>query len=285
MFHAPVWSGGPETTLSGVWARRPEAARAVAEAHGARAVTSFDELLESSDAVAFCVPPDVQSGLAIRAAEAGRHLVLEKPIADTLRDARALADTCDAAGIGSLVMFTSRFSAETKSFLERAGSIDVAGARAAMLTPAFLDGPFAQSAWRRERGALLDVGPHVFDLLTAAVGPIERVHARGTSRGWLGIHADHHGGAASDISISCSVGVQRGRFEIELFGPAGAQRYDVDGGEPAQVHATIRSALAAAADGRPHTCDVHRGLDIQHLIDAVERSMHEGRATLVSRAG
>jgi predicted dehydrogenase len=61
MLHAPMLAGGPETTLAGVWARRPEAARALAEAHGSRAVGSLEELWEVCEAVAFAVPPDVQA--------------------------------------------------------------------------------------------------------------------------------------------------------------------------------------------------------------------------------
>ena len=57
MFHAPMLAGASGLDLSVVWARRPEAATALAERFGAEAVGSFDELLERCDAVAFAVPP------------------------------------------------------------------------------------------------------------------------------------------------------------------------------------------------------------------------------------
>ncbi|HZA81654.1 MAG TPA: gfo/Idh/MocA family oxidoreductase, partial [Actinomycetes bacterium] len=44
MLHAPMLAGGSETTLAGVWARRAEAAEALAAAYGSRAVGSLEEL-------------------------------------------------------------------------------------------------------------------------------------------------------------------------------------------------------------------------------------------------
>ena len=58
MFHAPMLAGASDLDLRVVWARRPEAATALAERFGAEAVGAFDELLERCDAVAFAVPPD-----------------------------------------------------------------------------------------------------------------------------------------------------------------------------------------------------------------------------------
>src|SRR4029450_14022349 len=91
-------AGGQETTLAGVWARRPEAARALAEAHGARAVGNLEELWDSCEAVAFAVPPDVQAELATVAAGMGKHLLLDKPVALTVGAAADLAAAVAAAG-------------------------------------------------------------------------------------------------------------------------------------------------------------------------------------------
>ncbi|HKA03271.1 MAG TPA: Gfo/Idh/MocA family oxidoreductase, partial [Acidimicrobiales bacterium] len=82
MVHAPMLATNPNTRLAGVWARRPEAAAALAAKHGTEAFESIDGLFDSCEAVAFSVPPDVQGDLAVRAATAGKHLLLEKPIAD-----------------------------------------------------------------------------------------------------------------------------------------------------------------------------------------------------------
>ena len=72
--YAPMLAAGPETRLAGVWARRAEAATALASAHGCEAAASFEALLERCDAIAFAVPPDVQVELGVRAARAGKAL-------------------------------------------------------------------------------------------------------------------------------------------------------------------------------------------------------------------
>lgn len=105
-------------TLRAVWARRPEAAKELAEAHGAQAVDDFDELLDQVDAVAFAVPPAVQAELAVKAAEAGKHLILEKPIAADLDGALRLADAVEAAGVAALVVLILRFSPMTREWLD-----------------------------------------------------------------------------------------------------------------------------------------------------------------------
>ena len=68
--HAPLIAGGPGTSLEVVWARREDAAVELASAYGAAVAGSFEELLARCDAVAFAVPPDIQAGLATRAAQA-----------------------------------------------------------------------------------------------------------------------------------------------------------------------------------------------------------------------
>src|SRR6185369_3133305 len=60
--YAPMLAAGPETRLAAVWARRPEAARELAVEHKTRVAAGFEELLATSDAVAFAVPPDIQAG-------------------------------------------------------------------------------------------------------------------------------------------------------------------------------------------------------------------------------
>src|SRR4029077_14102272 len=86
-----------------VRARRGGPASEAARQYGASVAGSFDELLERCDAIAFAVPPDVQAALAPRAAAAGKHLLLEKPLAFNLADAERLADAVDEAGVRTLL--------------------------------------------------------------------------------------------------------------------------------------------------------------------------------------
>jgi predicted dehydrogenase len=280
MLHAPMLAGGPETRLVGVWARRPEAAGALAAAHGTRAVGSLEELWGLCEAVAFAVPPDVQAELGKLAARAGKHLLLDKPLALTVPAAEELAGVVAEAGVVSQMVLTNRYGPRGRAFLEQAAGFEVLGARCASLSGAMLEGsPFA-TPWRRRHGALLDVGPHLFDLLEAAVGPIEELSGRGDPLRWTSLTCRHAGGQVSDVSMSMSLPLAQSVFECVLYGPAGSLAYRRPPdpasatAELAAAAATLRREFAAAVtSGTSPALDVDRGLRLQRLIDAATRSL------------
>jgi predicted dehydrogenase len=265
-FHAPLLTGGPETQLAGVWSRTPASAGPLAERHAVPAFRSFADLLEHCEAVAFAVPPDVQAVLAIEAAGHGKAVLLEKPVALDVAGAERLAEGVTTAGVGSLVVLTYRFSGAVRRFLDEATRFEAWGGRGCFLSGAFLGGPYAGSPWRQQYGALLDVGPHLVDLLDAALGPVERVRAHGDPERWVGLLLGHAGGAVSEVSLSCRAGIEPSRTEVELFGPAGrlaVSRDDVGG----DLLGVLRSEFARVArTGEPHPVDVHRGLHLQRII-------------------
>jgi predicted dehydrogenase len=264
--HAPMLAAGPETRLAAVWSRRLDAARSLAERYGAAPAESFDGLLERCEAVAFAVPPDVQAELAIRAARAGRHLLLEKPLALTLEPARRLAAAVEAAGVVTLLMLTYRFRAETEAFLEAARPFGAVGARALFVTSGFLEGPSA-TTWRLENGALLDLGPHVLDVLQAALGPIVVIEGHGDPRRWVTLACEHAGGAVSEIALSGSVRVEKVIRRYELYGPGGVLEWDASVRQD-PPWPRIRLAFAEAVrSGRPHPLDVRHGLRLQELLE------------------
>jgi predicted dehydrogenase len=82
--HAPGIASHPQTELVGVWGRDQAKAQGLATRFGAEAFSDVDELIDAVEAVAFSVPPDVQAELAVRAGEAGRSLLLDKPLALTV---------------------------------------------------------------------------------------------------------------------------------------------------------------------------------------------------------
>jgi predicted dehydrogenase len=271
MTHAPMLAEGPETRLVAVWSRRKEAAEALAERHGAATAASFDELLDRCEAVAFAVPPDVQAELAVRAARAGKHLLLEKPLALALDPARRLVEAVDDAGVMTLLMLTYRFRAETEAFLEAAKQFETVGARATFITGGFLDGPFA-TPWRLEYGALHDLGPHVLDVLEAAIGTIETIEARGDSRRWITIVCEHVGGAISQTALSGSVRVAEVIRRYELYGPSGVLEWDASIRKDPPWPRIRREFAAAVREGRPHRLDARHGLHLQELLERAMRS-------------
>ena len=275
MVHAPVLAAGPGTSLAGVWSRTAAHAEAVAAAHGVVAAPSFEALLDRCEAVAFAVPPSVQAPLAAQAAERGKAVLLEKPIADDLAGAERLAEAVAGAGVASLVVLSYRFSAAVATFLEAARAFDATGGRACFLSGAFLGGPFA-TGWRLERGAVLDVGPHVLDLVDAALGPVVALRALGDTHGWVSVAVEHEGGAVSDVSMSCRAGIEPSRTEVEVFGPGGTLAVDArEGVGPESFLEVGRRFAAAVAGDRSATAglDVHRGLHLQRLVAEVETQL------------
>lgn len=277
MMHAPMLAAGPETRLAGVWARRPEAAEALAAKHGAPAFTEYEALLDACEAVAFAVPPDVQATMAARAARAGKALLLDKPIGLTLTEAERLTAAIDEAEVVSQLVLSNRYRPSVRAFLAAAAGFRTAGAQARQVG-SVLEGPFTKT-WRLEYGVVHDVGPHALDLVDAAVGPIEDLTAIGDPADWVALTCHHAGGTTSQLAISAAVPRRGdGRYEsFDLFGPDGSLGLDfgtLDAADGEARWATLRAEFAAAVRaGESHQLDVHRGLYLQRLIDRALRSL------------
>ncbi|HVK21336.1 MAG TPA: Gfo/Idh/MocA family oxidoreductase [Actinokineospora sp.] len=267
--HAPGIAAHSGTELTAVWARRPEAAMEL----GAPVVGGFDELLSIVDAVAFAVPPAVQAGLAIKAAQAGKHLILEKPIAESVESAQKLVDAVEAAGVASVVVFIRRFAPETRAWLADIHSgTGWAGGNARWLSGALLGGQYSSSAWRHDGGALADVGPHVFDLLDAALGPVDKVVAARLSEPdlWT-VVLGHESGATSTSTLSMLMPMRPTVTDISVYGDNGYRELNGRTTAPQDAFATLLDEFTTLVrDGRAdHPLSVRRGLAVQRLLAAV----------------
>jgi predicted dehydrogenase len=110
--HARVVSELPETRLVAVADVRGERAREVAERYGAELwTTDYESLLEDEriEAVSICTSDHLHRGPAVAALEAGRHVLLEKPMAASLEDADAIIAAADASGLTLVVGHIYRF--------------------------------------------------------------------------------------------------------------------------------------------------------------------------------
>ncbi|MBO0827037.1 MAG: Gfo/Idh/MocA family oxidoreductase [Streptosporangiales bacterium] len=267
--HAKGLAASPDVTFAGVWARRQEAAGALVAEHGGRAYPTVDALIEDVDAVAFAVPPDVQAEHGTRAAKAGRHLLLEKPIAADVASAQRLADAVHTAGVRTGVFFTAEYTAEAREFLAAATAASWHGARAAWVSGALLSGEFVDSAWRHERGALWDVGPHAVELLDAALGPVTEVRA--AARGQVDLVQlvlEHESGAVSQATLSLRVPAEPPLAELTLLGDGGALSFSLRGLAALDAYGVLVDELAGQVRGdevRP-ACDVDRGLHVQRIL-------------------
>ncbi|MGW4601552.1 Gfo/Idh/MocA family protein, partial [Streptomyces sp. NPDC004457] len=222
--YAPALAGHTGLEFAGVWGRRPEAATELAGQYGVAAYADVDALLADVDAVAVALPPSVQAELAVRAARAGRHLLLDKPLAVTAAQGRAVVEAVEKAGVASVVFFTARFQKEPEAWIEEQAA--VAGwftARAQWLGAVFTsDSPFAASPWRREKGALWDVGPHALSVLLPVLGDVRQVVAAAHGPAdTVHLVLDHSTGASSTLTLSLTAPPAAAGADVELRGEAG----------------------------------------------------------------
>jgi predicted dehydrogenase len=271
--HAPAVTSTPGAELAVVWGRNPAAAGALAADFGARGTGDFDTFLAGVDAVAFAVPPAVQADLAVRAAEAGKHLLLEKPIALTDDAADALAGAVTAAGVATVVFFTSRFQPDVRSWLSEIGRTGGwAGGSAIWLGSAFSDSSPFDTPWRRDFGALWDLGPHAVSLLWTILGPVRDVTAdagRGDLR-YLVLH--HEGGATSTVTLTQGAPPALDGFRLEVWGEHGISTLPGLADPVGALRVAIAELAANARVGHTaHPCDVAFGRDVTRVLSAAQR--------------
>ena len=266
LFHAPMFAAHPGTVLAAVWGRRLTAAAEVADPYGAVPHDSFADFLGDVDAVSFAVPPDVQAGLGVTAAQAGKALLLEKPLALDLAAAEELVDAVDETGVPTQLVLTWRYLARVRSLVDAAATVDLLGGRGHFLAGGFRGGMFA-TPWRLGYGPLFDLGPHVIDLLDATLGPVVGIRAHGDPRRWVGLLLDHATGVVSEASLTGLSGAEPARAGVELHTTEGVLEVDTTDYDP-DVGTTIVDEFVATVAGRPHPLDAARGLHLQRLLTA-----------------
>ena len=281
--HAPALAGHDSAELVGVWGRDIGRAKALGAEFEVPGFADVGELLDQVDAVALALPPDVQAPLAERAAAAGKHLLLEKPVALSTEAADRVVDAVRAAGVASVVFFTLRFQDATATWLTQAGRTQLAGGAGSWLS-SIAGTPYASSAWRQERGALWDVGPHALSVLVPALGPVVAVQAGVGLRDTVHLVLTHGSGASSTVTVSLTVSRLSAGVEVFVHGDAGRLVLLPEAGKAVDAYALAVSELQAAAlTGGAHPCDVVFGRDVVAVLETAERALGSGCRETVAR--
>lgn len=284
--HAPALAGHPGIEFSGVWGRRPEAAAALAAAHDTTAHSGeagIDALFAESDAIAFALPPDIQAPLAARAAAAGLHLLMDKPVATTVAGAREVADAAAATGVQSVVFCTLRFAPGTAGWIdEQAAKGGWFTAHAYWLNALYgtgADSPYAASPWRREKGGLWDVGPHALSALIPLLGDVTNVTAVRSERDLTHLVLRHVSGVASTVAVTLSAPEAGSGSGVEVRGEHGTAVLPTEWGDPVDsFRAATDALLESVRTGRPHACDVRFGLRLTEILAEADAQAQETRA-------
>ena len=182
--HLGAYANMPEVEVVGVADALPEIAATGAAVVGARAYSSYEELVaaEEVDVVDVCLPTAYHRELALEAARASKHVILEKPIARSLEDAEAIIETFEESKERLFVGHVVRFFPEYVCIKEviDAGELGTVGvARTSRRSPFLTGWNDWYADWRMSGGVLLDLVIHDFDFLRWALGEVERVYARG----------------------------------------------------------------------------------------------------------
>lgn len=275
--HAPALAAHTGSDFAGVWGRRPEAAAELARVHGVKVYEDPDALFADCDAAAFALPPDVQAPLAVRAAAAGCHLLLDKPVATTVEEARAVADAAARYGVASVVFLTLRFAEPTASWVEeQAGRSGWFTASAHWLGAVFPpDGeasPYAASPWRKTKGGLWDVGPHALSVLLPVLGDVTAVSATRGPSDVVQLALRHTSGALSTAVLGLGAPRAAAGVGLELRGAEGVFALPDWSDVPGAYGRALDALLAAARTGKPDSRGAEFGARLTEVLAEAERS-------------
>ena len=164
---------------------RPEALQAAVQRTGAQGFESLDALLAGSDAdiVVLTTPSGLHSQQAIRAAQAGRHVLTEKPMATKWDEGMAMVQACRDAGVKLFVVKQNRLN-PTMQLLKRAidagrfGRIYMTTVNVFWTRPqSYYDDAPWRGRWDMDGGAFMNQASHYVDMVDWLVGPVDNVHA------------------------------------------------------------------------------------------------------------
>ena len=164
---------------------KPEALTAAVAATGAAGFASLDDLLAGSEAdlVVLATPSGLHSRQTIQVAQAGRHVLSEKPMATKWDEGVAMVRACRDAGVKLFVVKQNRLNA-TLQLVKRAVEQGRFGRMAMVNVNVFWTRPQSyyddapwRGRWDMDGGAFMNQASHYVDMVDWLVGPVDNVHA------------------------------------------------------------------------------------------------------------
>jgi UDP-N-acetyl-2-amino-2-deoxyglucuronate dehydrogenase len=172
--------------LVGVCDTDPAALAAAVERTGAEGYSSLYELLagrSGADVIVLTTPSGLHPQQTIQAAEAGFHVMTEKPMATRWKDGLEMVDACDRAGVQLFVIKQNRRN-KTLQMLKKAvrdgrfGRIYSVAVNVFWTRPqSYYDSAAWRGTWEFDGGAFMNQASHYIDLLDWIVGPVESLQA------------------------------------------------------------------------------------------------------------
>lgn len=174
----------PETELVAVADIREDRARRFSAEYGAQAYTDYDAMLARPDidAVTVCVPSGLHAQVAIEVLQAGKHVLVEKPIALNLADADRMIATAREAGLKLGVVLQNRYNSpvqQVRTLIDqgRLGKLYLGSVCVRWYRPQ----SYYEDGWHgtlsMDGGALMNQSIHHLDALQWFMGPVASVYA------------------------------------------------------------------------------------------------------------
>ena len=304
--HARTYAAEPRAHLVGVFDACPDTARSVAAEVGAAAFAGLDELLARSDveAVSICTPDADHVEPTLAALAAGKHVLLEKPIATTMADADRIVAAADTAAgqlmVAQIVRFDPRY-VRVKRMLDDGALGDPISLHARRITSSA-----SQDNLRGRVSVQLFLGIHDYDTIRWLTGrEFEQVHTEARSgllaaRGYAVEDVAFTVGRLDGGAVACVESgwvlpreiPRGGDIKLEVIGTRGTARVDlVEQGlafclageryeRPSFGHAIaeeIEDFLAGIAAGRQPSVSAADGRASLQVALATIRSSEIGR--------
>ena len=275
--HASAIGDSTQWSLAAVWGRDAGKAGELAARHGAPASgDDFDAFLEQVDAVTFALPPMVQSELAIRAMEAGKHVAMEKPISLDTASADRIVATAERTGVAGITLFTTLYDPRIRAIVAdvEAGRRWTGGAGLWLGSALGAENPF-NTPWRGVHGGLWDVGPHAISVLRTTLGPITSVHGLRGAADLVHLVLGHEDGRTSTTTLTLNAPDAADGFATLLWGEHGKLEVPVDDVDFRAAFVTAYDELAELirTGERAHPCDLQFGAEVVGVLVAAEASL------------
>ena len=185
-FHSAAIADIKNGKLVAVSSRKAENSQRLVDRYSIQAYSDYNEMLnrDDIDIVCVCTPSGAHMEPAVAAAEAGKHVIIEKPLEITLERCDAIIESCKKANVRLCAIFNSRFSDASQLVKDT-----VSSGRLGQLTlgDAYVKWYRSQDyydsgAWRGTMeldggGALMNQSIHAIDFLQYVMGPVESIQA------------------------------------------------------------------------------------------------------------
>lgn len=196
----------------------------------------YHEMLERPDldVVNICTPSGMHAEMGIAAAKAGKHVIVEKPMALSLKDADDLIKACEENGVKLAVCFQNRFNLPVQKLRKaleegRFGKLTHGSAVVRWFRPQeYYDQAPWRGTWAMDGGCLMNQAIHNIDLLQWMMGPVESVFGY-TANNFRKIEAEDVGvavlefknGALGVIEASTTIYPENLEETLAIFGEKG----------------------------------------------------------------